>query len=782
MHRSLLVNLAFTRSIHSTISRQVPSNVIPISKIRNIGIIAHIDAGKTTTTERMLYYSGVTSRIGNVDQGDTVTDYLPQERERGITIQSAAITIPWNKHRINLIDTPGHADFTFEVIRSLKVLDGAVTILDSVAGVEAQTEKVWKQSANIPKIIFVNKMDREGARFGKTCKEIISKLGTRILLINVPYFKEIEGSRERQFEGVLDVIDQKLLKWGPNDSIAVEELNDDQYEIVSKCRESLIETLGEIDETVIDSFFESEDYMKVPSDILKKSIKKSTLEQFATPVLCGASFKNIGVQPLLDAVTSYLPSPLESQPDIANTELKLTSEGHIIANNDKLTAALAFKVITDPIRGLMVFVRVYSGKLVSNSNIYVNGQQIKIGKLLIMNADKPQEVSELKAGNIGVIVNDNLKTGDTVLAHIQKKKLKREEVNIVVNPIGIPPPVFSISIEPKTTGDRRGVEEGLSLMLKEDPSLKYVNDEETGQLILSGMGELHLEIAVDRLKTLKAKFEVGRVMVSYKETIVDKQLVEKSLEDDGISIKLSMEPIPESKKDLPRNKQYFDLGDNNMMNINHEPHWWEEKKLMTYTSLINGIISGLIGSIQRGPVIQLPLNSTLISIETISIPDDFNNVSKLIQLIRIALIDLLKNEQSFNVMEPMMKVIIDVPPEDIGSVIQDLTAQRNGIISSIDDDSGELGVEMVKFREISESQYLPSEPNVESGISINKNGSEFKGNQTINAIVPLKEMIGYLPSLRKITKGRGNFNMEFKGMEAVTRDRLDDIVKELQVF
>jgi elongation factor G len=748
----------------STVARAITS---PISKTRNIGIIAHIDAGKTTTTERMLFYSGVTSRIGNVDQGDTVTDYLPAERERGITIQSAAITVPWNKHKINLIDTPGHADFSFEVIRSLKVLDGAVTILDAVAGVEAQTEKVWKQSKQIPKVLFVNKMDREGAGFSRTVKEIISKLGTRVLLINIPYFVE-QSNRERKFVGVLDIVDKKLLQWGDSDTITVRELEGEALEEVAKCRESLIETLGEIDESVVDSFLETEDYMEVPSDIIRKAVRKSTLQNYALPVLCGASFRNVGVQPLLDAVTYYLPSPLESEPEL-NVPVTLGKDGFLIAGREKLAVAMAFKVVTDPIRGVMVFVRVYTGKLQSNTTIYVNGEPLKIGKLLVMHANVPEEVSEITAGNIGVIVSDKVKTGDTILYNIQKKKIPSKDTGIIVNPIVVPPPVFSISLEPRTSGDKRSMDDALEILLREDPSLKVTIDEESGQTLLSGMGELHLEIAKDRLTDLKAKVELGKIMVSYKETILNKKTSTKE-SSDGVKLTVSIQPNPSDPKLLPRNKTYVDLSDNNFFCMAYEPKTWE--KVLPYQQLMNALISGTISSIQRGPIMKLPLNSTLINIESIEFPDDFNNTTTLINLTRQVFVELLQDESRFNVMEPVMQVCVDVSPEDIGSVIQDLTSARKGVINSIDEDvEGESPIE---YRDLSETQYLPYDPTLEF-IKLRDN---FTGNQTINAIVPLKEMIGYLPKLRSLTQGRATYHMEFKGMEQVSSDRLHEIMNE----
>lgn len=740
----------------------------PISKIRNIGIIAHIDAGKTTTTERMLFYSGVTSRIGNVDQGDTVTDYLPQERQRGITIQSAAITIPWDGKQVNLIDTPGHADFTFEVIRSLKVLDGAVTILDAVAGVESQTEKVWKQSGDLPKILFVNKMDREGAGFSRTIKEVISKLQTRVLLVNIPLFQELDN-RERKFIGVIDLIDLKVLRW-EDEKIKVEEIDESHYEEVLKCRESLIETLGENDEKIVDSFLEFEDYMKIPSNLIKNSIKKSTLEKFAVPVLCGASFKNIGVQPLLDSISLYLPSPLEIKPDIKNTEvLELNDKkGYIVNKNENLTIGLIFKVLNDPIRGIMNFIRIYSGKLKSNSTIFVNGEKLRINKLLRMHANVPEEVSELNSGEIGVIINDNLKTGDTILNNF-KKNLSAKDLKILVNPIEIPQPVFSISLEPRTVGDKRHLDECLKILLKEDPSLKIIENEETGQTLLSGMGELHLEIAQSKLLEMKSKVEIGKIMVSYKETILNEKNVTKETPD-GLKLTIKMYPNPKDAKTLPKNKQYTNLGDLIYFVNDYEPKNWDETKLLPYNTIINALISGTISSIQRGPNLKVPLHSTIIEVSEFELPDDFNNTAQLINLIRSMILEIVNEVDNFSVMEPIMKVSIELNSEDMGQVIQDLTSKRNGEISSIDDDT-DNNDSQIEFKKISESQYLPYD-------ATNKViEDQFNGLQLINADVPLKEMIGYLPKLRSLTKGRATFNMELKGMQSVTKERLSEILE-----
>lgn len=475
------ISLRPCRQLHASCFRLEPKlNAVPPAKTRNIGIIAHIDAGKTTTTERMLFYSGKTLRIGNVDEGDTVTDYLPSERQRGITIQLAAISIPWNRHKINIIDTPGHADFTFEVTRSLRVLDGAVTILDAVAGVEAQTEKVWRQAAalKIPRIAYINKMDRPGAGFSRTVKEIIAKLQTRAVCVNLPYFEEIDS--ELKFKGVIDVIHKKLLLWDSSasqDGTKIKALDvsdgsagENIRDMVAKSRESMVETLGEFDEGIIESFFEhNEDYMAIPASILQKSIAKSTLANEVTPVYCGLSFRNIGVQPLMDGVVSYLPSPLQIEaPEITSTSSKvakkrkkvqktkttataegipLTMDPHkglVVNHNHNLTVALAFKVITHPARGVMAFFRVYSGKLAANSTVMNTrtGKKLALRKIMLMHGDTPEEVSQISAGNIGVVAgtDDDIMTGDTLVSHgvTHSKTFSDLEANLRLHPIEIP--------------------------------------------------------------------------------------------------------------------------------------------------------------------------------------------------------------------------------------------------------------------------------------------------------------------------------------------------------
>lgn len=435
------VNISKNRlSVINVGSRYLSTARSPLSKVRNIGIIAHIDAGKTTTTERMLYYAGISKHIGDVDTGDTITDFLEQERSRGITIQSAAISFPWrNTFAINLIDTPGHIDFTFEVIRALKVIDSCVVILDAVAGVEAQTEKVWKQSKSKPKICFINKMDRMGASFNHTVNDLINKFmrgtTTKPVLVNIPYYRKQPTSNDYVFQGVIDVVNGKRLTWNPEnpDEIIVDELDGTSLEQCNRCRESMIETLTEYDEDLVQHFLEEAegDYSKVSAQFLNASIRKLTMKNMIVPVLCGASFKNIGVQPLLDAIVNYLPSPIEAElPELNDKTVPMKYDpkvGCLVNNNKNLCIALAFKVITDPIRGKQIFIRIYSGTLNSGNTVYnsTTGEKFKLGKLLIPHAGTSQPVNILTAGQIGLLtgstVENNISTGDTLITHSSKK-------------------------------------------------------------------------------------------------------------------------------------------------------------------------------------------------------------------------------------------------------------------------------------------------------------------------------------------------------------------------
>lgn len=778
-----------------------------LSKVRNIGIIAHIDAGKTTTTERMLYYSGKINRIGDVDQGDTITDYLPQERSRGITIQSAAISFNWKKdYKVNLIDTPGHADFTFEVIRSLKVLDGCVTILDTVAGVEAQTEKVWKQSSGLPKICFLNKMDREGAGFSRTVKELVVKMNTRALLVNTPVFKVEPGTKDSKFVGVLDLIYGKQLVWDRDDpdKINVTDVTEghEYYDDLLHGREALVETLGEVDESLVEHFLSDADgdYLKVSPDVLNKSIRNATLSLHATPVLCGASFRNIGVQPLLDAIVNYLPDPSEARPpEVNNKDIKVTSNpksGLILNNNPNICVSLAFKVITDAIRGTMVFIRVYSGVLRSNHTVCntTTGTKFKIGKLIQMHANIPEEVNELYPGDIGVLTGSNvseyIKTGDTIITHVTKKDGirsfdKKKELTLKINPIEIPPPVFNAAIEPKTLGNKKPMEEALAQLTREDPSLVVTQDEESGQTLLSGMGELHLEIARDRLlNELNAQVDVGKVIVSYKET-VNSTCKERTIEtEDGYRITAVIEPLDEEiKSNPPGNEEWYSLAsDNNFMVMEKHMTYDAEKNWpfqVPYVTVVNSLLPSCLVALQRGGKIGgFPLNSCVVRIRgDWEVPKDATSITPLLTHSRQLFSQILaeEDEKNFSVLEPVMNVEVMVQQQDMGPIIQDLSSARKANILSIEDENtSAIDESNITFKNIAEQMWLPKDMTLEFA----KIGKEAQAPKLIQAQAPLKEMVAYNNKIRSITQGRGSFNMYYHGMQPVTHDRLQAILSD----
>lgn len=838
------LSCTFSKLFHSSrlVYNESKLNSISPAKTRNIGIIAHIDAGKTTTTERMLYYSGKTNRIGNVDEGDTVTDYLPSERQRGITIQSAAITIPWNNNKINIIDTPGHADFTFEVIRSLRVLDGVVTILDGVAGVEAQTEKVWKQAdtLGIPKIAYINKMDRDGAGFSRTVKEIIQKLQTRVILCNIPHFENGKDGLP-VFTGVLDILHKKVLKWDSNTNangkdiivIDVDSEKDkypEQYDMIHKSRESMVETLGDFDDSIIESFFENdEDYMKVPSYVLDTAIRKATIGNFAIPIFCGSSFKNIGVQPLMDGVLKYLPSPLEiNMPEISsNTSKKLgkakknktvnyaldvkasmdPNRGLMISKDPNLTVALAFKVMTHATRGVMTFFRVYSGKLTSNTTAINTrtGKKLNLRKLLIINGDEPEYVSHVGSGNIGVIsgLEDEIMTGDTIVSHgpVPSKLFNDLESNLTMLPIEIPPPLFNSSLEPLTAGDSRHMNDCIRILEREDPSMSVSIDDDLGQTIISGMGELHLEIIKDRLvNDMKAKVRLRDVAVSYKETITD-NLNEISLavnDDQKVSVQITMdsfEEFAENTSFAEEDGAVIFKQENciiilepsatpaEMHQAISERRWKSEHSLEDLQDiLIQSCFTGLqIG----GPILGLPLHSMVIRIKSWSFPFEDKNYqsSILLDLTRRLVrqhIDKLyeKNNNSFTILEPIMTTKLYVNSDVLGEVIHDLNQKCQAVILSTDDESGENLDALTWANEEAEKIHLPPDYTMSPKSSIKIGGLSSK--KVIVAETPLREMIGYLSRLRSITQGRGVFDMNYLGMRRANKSRLTTISNEFK--
>ncbi len=484
------------------------SRTFPLDKIRNIGIIAHIDAGKTTTTERILYYTGRTYKIGNVDEGTTVMDWMQQERERGITITAAATTCHWKEHRINIIDTPGHVDFTAEVERSLRVLDGGVVVLDAVAGVEAQSETVWRQADRykVPRICFINKMDRVGADFKRTVTMIEERLRAKTLIIQLPL-----GS-ENSFRGMVDIVEQKA--WdvsGEADEPQTEIPIPDEYQHdVTKYRLSLIETLAENDDQLMVLYMENVD---IPVNELKAAIRRLTVNNTLVPILCGTSLKNKGVQLLLDAIVDYLPSPLDIPPV---SGIDQESGGKILreADDEAPFSALAFKVVADPFMGRLVYFRVYSGKVNAGMQVFNSskGRKERIGRLVFMHANRREEINEVDTGSIAATVGlKDTFTGDT-LCDIAKP--------ILLETIHFPEPVISLAVEPKSRADQDKLGDALIKLSEEDPTFKIRTDSETGQTLISGMGELHLEVLVDRiLREFNVGVNVGKPQVAYKETI-----------------------------------------------------------------------------------------------------------------------------------------------------------------------------------------------------------------------------------------------------------------------
>lgn len=734
-------------------------------------------------------------------------DYLPAERDRGITITSAAITFNWAGHKINLIDTPGHADFTFEVIRSIRVLDGAVTILDGVAGVEAQTEKVWKQASEmgIPKIVFVNKMDREGAGFSRTVKEVVAKLNTKVAILNYPYFEG--GKLDAPFRGIVDVLEKKIVQWEEgSDGKDVKIMDISEIEGVAeeceKARTSLIEVLSEMDDDLVEHYLEVGDYMDVSSKAIKRALKKATMEKKIVPVLCGASFRNIGVQPLLESVVEYLPAPGERPPPSAVAKGLTTKKGNRVVslpdedvtidpNSKNLTTALAFKVVNDAKKGMMVFVRVYSGALNHNSTVLNSstGKRERVMKLFQMHADEAIEVPSIKVGNIGVLIGTkDIRTGDTIVAHGWKKDgikaLSPKESKIHLNAITIPPPVFFASIDPLTLSDARSMQEALDILLKEDPSLHLSYDEDTGQTLLSGMGELHLEIAKDRLiNDLKAKVEVGKIMVSYKETIQQpSKVVTKDAStptSDGspssATVTLSIEPV-HSLEDVVATGAERMSHDNIYVTY---PSDHPEHLLIAAHDIFHAIRLGITPGIARGGLkARMPLHSLHIKVENITIPPDVAQPAAVSLATRLAVEEALDtiSSENYSVMEPIMNVRVLVGEEDIGLVVNDLSSNRRGSIMSLsdDEDNSDTTGDGINYKAEAEQMYTP--PDLTMYMS--KHGDRAQGSQSVvRARVPLQQMVGYLNSLRSMTKGRGTFLMEFGEYASVSAEREKEILE-----
>ncbi|CCF55575.1 hypothetical protein KAFR_0A01370 [Kazachstania africana CBS 2517] len=776
-----------------------------LSKFRNTGIIAHIDAGKTTTTERMLYYAGKTKRMGNVDHGDTVTDFLPQERARGITIQSATTTFNWGKGGcVNLIDTPGHADFSFEVMRSLKVIDGCVTILDAVAAVESQTEKVWKLSKGIPKICFINKMDRVGAGFSRTVKEIITKLQTRVAICNIPLFSNT--TQDAGFQGVIDIINDKIIKWESEnpDKYAVHDIvqsvDPTLYEEVLNCRTSLIETLGEIDEIFVEHFLEEAeaDYMKVSPIEIMQAIRRNTIKNTIVPVLCGASLKNIGIQPLLDAIVSYLPNPTEARlPELNNSAVPITYDeknGLVFDHNNNICVALAFKVITDTIRGLMVFIRVYSGQLRNGCTVYNTTTQtkFKLGKLAIMNANVPEETDVVSAGQIGVLtgstIAEKVATGDTIISHNTKKdgvkSFNKNVLSLKINPIRIPPPVFSATVEPKTLGNKDSMDAALSRIVLEDPSLHVSKDMETGETVLSGLGELHLAIAEDKLvNQLGAEVRFGKTTVTFKETLTYPSDVQTISNELGFQFSISIVPLElyrTNKHGLDSSQTDIYLGmDNNYLSIlkNNIPINAEKWLFpLPYESFVHSLMASAIACFQRGGrLLNFPLHSCVAIVHDWEIPVDVTKPNEVLNLSRNLMNQILTAipSSSYTVLEPLMNIKIIAPTKYLGSLIQDLTGARNATILSVQENQDLSAIEgNIKYRNFADEQYLPPDPTM---ASLNAS-DQIVDVKIINARAPLRNLMAYNKTLRSITQGTAELSIDYHDMEKVPEEQVQMIL------
>jgi len=816
-----------------------------------------------------------------VDDGSTVTDFLPAERARGITIQSAAITFHWPSlpevnsvaspshgkqkgppsliapsHTINLIDTPGHADFTFEVLRSLRILDGAVCILDGVAGVEAQTEKVWYQAATykIPKLIYVNKLDRDGAAFGKTVKEIASKLHAWPAVCQIPWF---EGGNGR-FIGVIDVVNLKALRWtdgGDGKSIKaldLVELEAHEPNLVREARKAriaLVELLSEYDHVMVEKYLESdEDHMAIIPPDITASLRRCVLSDTTAlvPVFAGASFRNIGVQPLLDAVVDLLPSP-EECPDpeismgkfagglndlvagkLALTEIKKTSKakrgasfkksGNLAIQNLE-TCALAFKVVNDPKRGVIVYVRVYQGAIHRNALLFNTSLQVseRVPRLLEMYASDAVEVGSISAGQIGVIVGlKYARTGDTLLSYTgaNPKTGPPAPLNsLQLRPIEVPPPVFFASVEPQSLSEEKPVTDALALLLREDPSLQLSVDEDSGQTLLCGMGELHLEIARDRLvQDLKAKATMGKIEIGYRECILAPGGPETVLFDRetagrkgkaGCSATVS--PLAEGDMAIEMTKENFVLQQGgNLISISLLKHQDDADDSNTITTTLPAHISdtiihtalhnGVLAALARGPQHSFALHSTHVSLTIDPSTQIFGadtTSAALSSAARLATQAALKSsahQTPTSLMEPVMNVTISVDEKSLGAVIHDLTSARGGHILSLDDadvlstasDKNQTREELplIDMRRV----YAPLDPFEVAAVAGDELGIASNGNRarTITARVPLKEMVGYLRHLRSLTGGRGTFLMSVDRFERMGGVREKQVLREMR--
>ncbi|WP_149719308.1 elongation factor G [Campylobacter concisus] len=683
----------------------------PLHKVRNIGIAAHIDAGKTTTSERILFFTGMSHKIGEVHDGAATMDWMEQEKERGITITSAATTAFWKGYQINLIDTPGHVDFTIEVERSMRVLDGAVSVFCSVGGVQPQSETVWRQANkyHVPRIVFVNKMDRIGANFFRVEEQIRERLKANPIPIQIPI------GAEDNFRGVVDLVRMKAYVWNdekkPTDYVE-EEISAEVKDKAEEYRAKLIEAVSETDDSLMEKFFAGEE---LSEEEIKKGIKAGCLRMTITPMLCGTAFKNKGIQPLLDAVVDYLPAPdeIEAIKGVYEDGTEVTVES---TDNGEF-AALAFKIMTDPFVGQLTFIRVYRGSLESGSYAYntVQDSKERIGRLLKMHSNKREEITELFAGEIGAVVGlKNTLTGDT---------LASEKDKVILERMDFPEPVISVAVEPKTKADQEKMAIALQKLAQEDPSFRVSTDEESGQTIISGMGELHLEIIVDRmLREFKVDAEVGQPQVAYRETI--RKTVEQEYKYAKQSggrgqyghVFLRIEPLPAASG--------FEF-------VN------DIKGGVVPKEYIPAVEKGCKEALQSGVLAGYPVEDVKVTL----FDGSYHEVDSSEMAFKLAASMGFKEgarKAGAVILEPMMKVEVETPEEYMGDVIGDLN-KRRGQVNSMDDRNG------VKI---------------------------------IAAYCPLAQMFGYSTDLRSMTQGRATYSMEFDHYEEVPKNVSDEIIKK----
>lgn len=680
-----------------------------LCKVRNIGIMAHIDAGKTTISERILFYTGKSWKIGEVHEGTAVMDYMDQEKERGITITSAVTTCYWNGHRINLIDTPGHVDFTAEVERSLRVLDGAVAVFSSVEGVEAQSETVWRQADkyNVARISFINKMDRVGANFWEAVKMIKEKLGATPVVIQIPI------GAEENFQGIIDLINKRKLIYTESklgDKYKITPLTEEEKEDLEKYRETMIESVAEYDEELLTLYIEGEE---ISTDIIKRAIRKATIEGKVTPVLCGTALKNKGVQPLLDAVVDFLPSPLDI-PSVVGFDPNTKEEISRYSDNNEPFTALIFKIVTDPYVGKVAFFRVYAGKLKAGSPVYNprTRNRERINRILLFNADQREDIKSIYAGEIGGAIGiKNSVTGDTICD---------EKNPIVLESMDFPEPVVSVAISPKTKVDLDKLGMSLQKLSEEDPTFRIAKNRETGETIISGMGELHLEIIIDRLlREFNVSAHIGKPQVAYKETVT------KSAESEGKFI-----------------RQSGGRGQYGHVRLLVEPL---DKDFEFVNKVVGGEIpkeyipsveSGIREALESGALGGYPVVNVKVTLLGGSYhPVDSSDIAFKIAG-SMAFVAAEKKAKPV-LLEPIMEVEVVTPEEYIGQVIGDINSRRGRI------------------------EHM--EPR--SGV------------QVIKALVPLAEMFGYASVIRSVSQGRATYSMKFLHYEPLSENLAKDLLE-----